>query len=73
MQTNKGSGVKKYAPHLSELKTDVEQQARVREIVLEADTLEELFQDLERFGVTKPLYFLQCFARANQGAHDWRG
>lgn len=57
---------KKYEPHLSELSTDAEQIERVRELVLEADTLEEMLQDFQRFGVTKHMYFLQSFARKSE-------
>lgn len=54
---------KKYEPHLSELKTDEEQVERVRQLVLEADDLEEMIQDFRSNGVTKNMYFLQTFAR----------
>lgn len=59
--------IKKYEPHLDELKTDAEQVERVRQIILEADTFEEMIEDFERNGVTKRMYFLQTFALESAG------
>lgn len=57
-----GSGPK-FEPSLQDLATDKEQRERVRELLLDADTWEEMCVAFDRFGVTKPLYFLQSFAR----------
>ncbi len=62
-QAPSASGIKKYEPHLDELATDDLQVERVRELILEADTWEEMCQDFGRHGVTKPLYFLQTLVR----------
>jgi uncharacterized coiled-coil protein SlyX len=65
MNTTNGiqTTIKKYEPHLRELATAEEQIERVRELILEADSMDELGEAFERFGVRKPLYFLQTFAR----------
>ncbi len=63
MQSNTTTNVKKYEPHLSELKTELEQFERVREIILEADDFEEMVEDFIRYGVTKRMHFLQTFVR----------
>ena len=64
--SNPSTTPKKYEQHLRELATDEEQVERVRELILEADSMDELGEDFERNGVTKPLYFLQTFARESK-------
>lgn len=44
--------------------SDGEQIERVCELILEADTLEEMLQDFHHNGVIKSMYFLQTLARA---------
>jgi len=61
-QSGATTTAKKYEPHLSELKTDEEQVRRVRDLVMNADTFEEMLEDFVRYGVTKRMYFLQQFA-----------
>jgi hypothetical protein len=69
MNTTNGiqTTIKKCEPHLRELVTDEEQIERVRELILEADSMDELGEAFERFGVRKPLYFFQMFARTVTG------
>ncbi len=52
----------KYEPNLQELATEDERIARVKEIITEADSLEDMLKDFQRFGVTKPLHYLICLA-----------
>lgn len=65
-QSNISTTPKKYEPHLDELTTDEEQIKRVRELILEAITWQGMCVDFDRNGVTKPLYFLQIFARESK-------
>jgi len=63
LQSNGNTAGKKYEPSMDELGTEIDRIMRVRDIILAADTFQEMCDDLNKYGVTKPLHFLQRFAQ----------